>query len=678
MGIPTVPYEVTDGAAFPLSNVKNIIVDQQFADSKDNDGLTLIPPTLLEFAKTFAEDLEEVFEIKAAVKEGAEAEANSIFLTIGESGDYLDVAGRETHEGYTLKTDDSGITITGASSLGTWWGTRTVLQQAILSEDNSVPAGSGVDAPGWGTRGMMIDCARRFYPKEWLLGMCSYMSFFKQNTFQLHLSDNQIVDDYSSEVFESIPANFRLWSDSEAVAGLNKYKNESFNREDFEEIQTKCAARGVAILPEIEAPGHALPIVQWKPQLAYGDDHSLLNISHPDTMPAMQTIWREFLPWFHSKIVSIGADEYTGPARDYKEFVNELNEFIVKESGKQVRIWGTFPPDEETADVEIPNDVLIQHWSWSFDDPIRDYINNDYKVINTDEMYYVVMKYGAYNREIPLDTVFGGNPDGGPWYPHVFDAKNASNNSPRDEPLIMGAITPIWNDHGVNSSTYSEAYYVWRQGLPALADKHWGGELTREEFDSIFLSLNQKVPNQDFERVIPSDGETVFEYDFASVSGTVKDKSPNEYDAETTCEAKGSALAITPDCALTTPFGSKGRNYTLTLDLKVDSVSSEDNATLVKGRDSDLMLTPNLTLFASGFHYRLDSGIPLGEEVTLEIIGRGAHTFAVMTQGGKRGEEMEFVITATDVEGPMAIEAPIKEVGGWTGELKGFKLTNTA
>ncbi|MBE3043897.1 family 20 glycosylhydrolase, partial [Candidatus Bathyarchaeota archaeon] len=319
---------------------------------------------------------------------GSEGESNSIFITIGNSGDYRDVVGRETHEGYTLKTDEESITITGASPLGAWWGTRTVLQQAILSDDGSVPAGSGVDAPGWGTRGMMIDCARRHYPKEWLLDMCSYMSFFKQNTFQLHLSDNQIVKDYSTEVYKDIPAHFRLWSDSEAVAGLNPYRNESYTRDDFEEIQTKCAARGVAILPEIEAPGHALPIVQWKPQLAYDDNHSLLNISHPDTIPTMKTIWGEFLPWFHSKIVSIGADEYEGPAKEYKQFVNAMNEFIVKESGKQVRIWGTFPPAEETKDVEIPTDVLIQHWSFSFDNPVHDYINNDYQVINTDETYY--------------------------------------------------------------------------------------------------------------------------------------------------------------------------------------------------------------------------------------------------------------------------------------------------
>lgn len=44
-------------------------------------------------------------------------------------------------------------------------------------------------------------------------------------------------------------------------------------------MQNSCAQRGVTIVPEIEAPGHALVITQWKPELAL-DDYSLLNITY--------------------------------------------------------------------------------------------------------------------------------------------------------------------------------------------------------------------------------------------------------------------------------------------------------------------------------------------------------------------------------------------------------------
>lgn len=145
--------------------------------------------------------------------------------------------------------------------------------------------------------------------------MCAYMSFFKQNTFQLHLSDNLYnnVAIYSRERMLSLYAAFRLNSDDPALEGLNRRANESYTRDVFDEIQSKCAARGVTILPEIEAPGHALVISQWKPDLGLSSDLSLLNISNPETIPMVKKIWEIFLPWFHTKTVSIGADEYVDP-----------------------------------------------------------------------------------------------------------------------------------------------------------------------------------------------------------------------------------------------------------------------------------------------------------------------------------------------------------------------------
>jgi hexosaminidase len=186
------------------------------------------------------------------------------------------------------------------------------------------------------------------------------MSFFKQNTLHLHLSDNLFNNKrYSREQSLSLYARFRLWSDSPELAGLNKFRNESYTYSDFQSIQSSCAARGVTILPEIEAPGHALPIVQWKPELGLTNDLSLLNISHPDTIPTMKTIWSSFMDWFDSKTVHIGADEYTGEVTDYNRFVNEIASFIHKNGSKSVRIWGTSPPKAEYDNIS--KDVAIQH-----------------------------------------------------------------------------------------------------------------------------------------------------------------------------------------------------------------------------------------------------------------------------------------------------------------------------
>ncbi|TQV91032.1 beta-hexosaminidase [Cordyceps javanica] len=676
IGIPTTPY-VHSGAVFSLRNIQHVVVDAAYAQHRDTAGQTLIPPTLREFADTFAEDLKK-FDINVDVVEGSSSPVGSIFLTISNNTGSTDAAGRPTSEGYNLTTTDSGITIVGASPLGAWWGTRTIIQQVIL-KDSSIAAGTAIDAPGWSTRGMMLDVGRHFFPKDFITDVCAYMSFYKQNTLQLHLSDNVVRSKINRDNFMKIYGRFRLWSDSEAVKGLNNHLNESYTREDFEEIQSKCAARGVTILPEIEAPGHSLPIVQWKPQLGNANDLSQLNIAHPETIPTLKAIWKEFLPWFHSRIVSIGADEYTGSVKDYNKYVIAMNEFI-GDAGKRIKIWATFPPRKSQSAQPIPTDVSIQHWAYSFDNPLDDYIKHNYSVTNSDEMYYIVLKCCGYGRTINLNTVFSGNPAGhGAWYPNIFSSRQARLNPSRSESLVEGAIAPMWNDRGPSTSVYSEAYYAWRDGIPALADKQWGGNLTKAEFDTTFPKLVGQVPAQNLERTIPSQGNSIFEYNFQDQGKTVKDMSPNKYDAETDYQRTPSSVLITPNCSLTTPLDSKGRDYTLSMTIQIDELLDPTNTTLIAGRDSVLMLTPDVTLFAAGNYYRLKGTIPLKKRVGLKIIGRGAQTFAAIN-GGK---EQEFItrINVDDrytISAPMAIEAPLKAVTGWTGEIVGLNLTNKA
>ena len=664
------------------------MVDAQYASSVDDSKDTLIPPTLFEFAETFAQDLSSIFDIDAAVVNGSSSTADSIFLTLGDPSVYLNASGDPVSEGYTLTVTSSGITITGASALGAWWGTRTVLQQATLN-DGLVPVGTGVDAPGWGTRGMMLDIGRHFYPKEFLVEMCAYMSFFKQNTFHLHLSDNLYnnVDIYSDERSLELYARFRLWSDAEALDGLNKYKNESYAQDDFDEIQSSCAARGVTIIPEIEAPGHALVIVQWKPEIGYSTDLSLLNISHPETIPTMKTIWDEFLPWFHTKVVSIGADEYTGPSTDYNTFVNAMAGYIGTTSGKAIRIWGTFPPVYNSTYENIYQNVSVQHWEFYDDNPYYDYILNNYSVVNSNDDYYIVNKWappGGYLNHINLTKTFHGTPpDETFWRPYVFDQSNATNNPLESNALVLGSIVPLWNDYGYNTSVYTEAYYAWRSGIPALADKQWGGNLTTTDFESIFETLHAVVPGQNLDRSIPSTGDVIFNYTIAA-NGSLEDHSPNGFSIETDCDSTSSAVALTPSCSLTTPLSSKGRNYTLTLSgLTITSLADPTNATLVAGGDSSLLLTPNITFLAGGNYFRLNTTVPLNETVDLSIIGRGNRTYASV---GSAAEEQFLAVMGINGEyfhwAEVAFEAPLRQVGGegsgWSGTLGGFSLTSVA
>lgn len=155
VGIPIVPFTTVGNGSFDLRWVNYIVVDTRYANVTDTNGWTLIPPTLDQFAMTFAQDLVNITKNDVNVADGHGPHGFSIFLTLGNCTDYRDAAGRWTSEAYTLEVFEDYLVVTGASPLGVWWGTRTVLQQAVLN-NGSLPLGKGVDSPGWNTRGIFV------------------------------------------------------------------------------------------------------------------------------------------------------------------------------------------------------------------------------------------------------------------------------------------------------------------------------------------------------------------------------------------------------------------------------------------------------------------------------------------------------------------------------------------
>jgi hexosaminidase len=347
--------------------------------------------------------------------------------------------------------------------------------------------------------------------------------------------------------------------------------------------------------------------------------------------------------------------------------------------------WGTFPPKANYTN-NISTDVSIQHWEYFEDNPLYDYIKNNYSVINSDDRVYIVQKYStSYPNHLNHTFIFHGSPDGSAWSPNIFDITNSSNNPPRNSPYVVGHIAPQWNDYGANTSTYLEAYYSWRDGLPALADKQWGGNLSEASYAAIFETLQASAPAQNLDRVIPSQSSTILHYTFSSHPRSrgqkkVKDLSGNGYDASTNCSiTRNSTLLLTPSCSLTTPLSSKGENYTLTLSLLP---TSDTSGPILTGRDSVLFSFPSSPDFiAGGNSFALNYSLPISVWTTAEIVRAGNRTFF----SANGGERMEF-LTRVGINGerfawaPMALNAPLAVLGGgeWEGEVGEVKLVDYA
>lgn len=524
--------------------------------------------------------------------------------------------------------------------------------------------------------------------------MCSFLSYFKQNVFHLHLNDNLFINHelQSEEEMWRLYSGFRLSTTSSFVNGLASPANESYTRSQFEDIQHTCAQRGVTIIPEINSPAHALAITKWKPNIALRGDPSMLNISHPDTLATMKGIWQTFLPWFHCKTVHIGADEYSDQlVADYSKYVDELATFI-SHAGKQARIWGTFPPREGGNYTKA---IDVQHWAPYEDNPYFDFIQNGYQVVNSDFAFYINTKWhGYFPQTLNKTLIFNGNPQGGPYRPFIFDTRNATNNALFDEAGILGHIAAQWSDYGPSASTYLEAYYSWRDSLPALADKTWGGDISEQEYDAIIEMLIRSAPGQNLDRRVKSENDVIFDYQFSlSQPGakTIADRSANRYNATNYgCINHYEAVRFSNACFLETPLTSKGRNYSLSFWIKPDV--SSDQAILFSGSDSALYSgygnSSNITIVSGNQPYSLNYSLPIGKWTHVVLSGRDKRTFLSVTESDSTQRTMEFLakVEPKGVPGsngvmfvwmPIAVEAPLKRIGhGFSGLMKNITLVD--
>ncbi|KAF2816943.1 beta-N-acetylhexosaminidase [Mytilinidion resinicola] len=582
---------VSTGAFSIATSAKTIYIESKFASHVDTGGLTLIPPSAYEFAETFLEDLEQITGTNWTLQRIGvlPMDGSGIFLgSLGGNTSALKYEnGDVTEEGYELEVQDSSVFIRGQGARGMWWGTRTLLQQLLLANGSSIPAGGKItDAPAYSTRGFMLDAGRKWYAPSFLKDLCTYASFFKMSEFHYHASDNYPLNRGHNETWNLVYSQFSLYPENPDLQGIVQRPNETLSRVDFEDFQKHCAQRGVTVIPEIEAPGHCLSITKWKPELALATK-DLLNLTHPDSIPTVKSLWAEFLPWFQTKEVHIGADEYDSTlADDYIRFVNEISDFVNSTSGKKIRIWGT---NEPSKNLTISKDIIIQHWQYGESDPVE--LHNDgYQLINSEDWWaYMSLK----NDHMPINPApypqfynvsrvlnFANQPDW-QWNPALFNYVNKTEQLSSNVSGNKGAIMATWNDNGVDATTQLEAYYAMRKGIPIVGAKAWSGSrgqvVVPDTSDASIEFLSSNAPGQNLDRKLPGEGKAS-----SSLFSWARSTSNND--------------------TITLGRGSKGMNYSLSLSITGPFTLSGPDTTLSLSGNGTLVFTTS-----DGWDYPLRS-----------------------------------------------------------------------
>lgn len=191
--------------------------------------------------------------------------------------------------------------------------------------------------------------------------------------------------------------------------------------------------------------------------------------------------------------------------------------------------------------------------------------------------------------------------------------------------------------------------------------------------------MNTAAPAQNLNRVIPSKGKVVIEYDFktASHGKTVRDSSDNHYDGKAkNVQFEHSQALFDGSSSIETGLQSMGPPYTLSFSV----TPKRAGGVLFSGSDS-VLLADTLTWNATGALYSLNYSLPLNKETRVEIHATRDYTFAYI--GNDRTPRYWY--TELDIWGDymqqanMSFAAPLHIIGsGFHGALSNIRLVQGA
>ncbi|MFF5155457.1 beta-N-acetylhexosaminidase [Streptomyces sp. NPDC000348] len=243
---------------------------------------------------------------------------------------------------YRVTVRDHRALIAGGDPAGAFAGAQTLRQllgpdafrRAHLGRTRwELPEAEIQDRPRFRWRGLMLDVARHFMPKEGVLRYLDLMAAHKLNVLHFHLTDDQgwrieirrypkLTGTGSWRARTKIGHRASpLWDD--------RPHGGHYTQDDIREIVAYAAERHICVVPEIDVPGHSQAAIAAYPELGNSDvvDTASLtvwdtwginpNVLAPtdDTLRFYEGVLEEVLELFpadagpFSSFVHIGGDE---------------------------------------------------------------------------------------------------------------------------------------------------------------------------------------------------------------------------------------------------------------------------------------------------------------------------------------------------------------------------------
>ena len=449
--------------ALPMEPTYSVLT----VDSSLTDGLE-------QLVAGFAERLQAVHEASPVNWTGdADPEQATLQLELDPS-----------RKGLRLHVTEEHLRLDGESLADLAGGLTTLLQLSRATEQ-MLPAWPGTtveDAARADYRGLMIDLARKWHSVDTLEHLIELAALYKCNYLHLHFTDYQSYT-LPSTVMPKLPTPGR-----------------SYTEEDLVRLNRFAASRGVVIVPEIDLPGHARPLVRAYPALFGLSDTTnnpyTIHMGREEVYRGIDTLLGELASYFpNSPYLHIGGDEaiLTDFERDadvrrymqerdlgedphelYRHFLVRIDS-MVRRRGFRTCVWEGFRPDGE---VEVPRDLLVFEFETNRYLP-QELLRDGYEVVNTSwKPLYVVNRKKWSPKTIyawQLDTWAS-------WWPRA----------PSFEPIEVPSTEGIV---GAEMCSWEQAARVelpsLRRRVPYYAQRLWAEESESPDLATVRLAVDQ-------------------------------------------------------------------------------------------------------------------------------------------------------------------------------------------
>lgn len=434
---------------------------------------------------------------------------NAIKLSVNSMGDNA--------EAYQLTVDNSGVTISGSSPAGVFYGIQT-LRKAIPVAKGVIklPAVEINDYPRFSYRGAHLDVSRHFFSVDSVKRFIDILALHNINRFHWHLTDDQ---GWRIEIKKYPKLSTIAAERDETVIGRNSGKYDgkhygpyTYTQEECRDIVSYASKRHITVIPEIDLPGHMQAALAAYPELGctggpyevwkmWGVSENVLCAGNDATLQFIDDVLGEVVEIFPSEYIHVGGDECPktvwekcpkcqarikklGLKDDEKHsaemylqsFVIAHAEKYLNSKGRKIIGW------DEILEGELAPTATVHSWrgiSGGLEAAKKGHdcimSPNTYMYFDYYQTKHTADEPLAIGGYVPVETVYNYEP----MHPSL---------TPEEQKRIIGVQANLWTEY---IPTFTHVEYMELPRMAALSEVQWCKPANKnyEDFKKRLLTL---------------------------------------------------------------------------------------------------------------------------------------------------------------------------------------------